>query len=277
MARLRKGGAAAWSHLTARPRPGKGGICLAVALSLASGCGLAEYEERLKEERARVKLIEQERLQLADPVDLPQPHPDDVRPPALAEAIIYFRPPKAFQCKKTPEEAVSWNKAPFLYRYAGKDGRDVFLACGLDPGQEVADFQDQVWKAFTHYVVKIQRRVPADQFPAEPKLKKQEDRTPPRVGKDIPPQLKYDVWVCEEPDPKSEAKDGKKDTAAEAAGPARYYLCFMRSGNVQVVIIYQVPLARAEDSSIQKGIDASLKSLAVGLDAMKRAQTAKRR
>ena len=40
---------------------------------LVSGCGLGEYEERLKEERARVKLIEQERLQLGEPVDAPQP------------------------------------------------------------------------------------------------------------------------------------------------------------------------------------------------------------
>src|SRR5262245_17627910 len=266
----------AWFHLNAPRHARTVAILVALGPILVSGCGLGDYEERLKEDRARVKLIEQERLQLGEPVDLPQPKPDDLRPPALAEAIVYFRPPKVFQCKKTPEEAVYWNKMPFLYRYPGKDGRDVMLACPIDPGQDVAEFEDQVWKAFRYYLEK--NRLPPQLVPAEPKVKKTEDRTPPRVGKDIPPQLRYDVWIWDEPEtPKVDPKDGKKDGGPDPGAPARYSLYFMHNNNVQVAIIYQVPAARYESSAIQNGIDASQKSLAVGLEAMKRAQVAKRR
>jgi hypothetical protein len=157
-----------------------------------------------------------------------------------------------------------------LYRYAGADGCGVFLSAvtsdfiELDEQErplEVSEFKRTVWTGFVVYLQ--QRRLPKDAtLPTEPKQKKQEEVTPPRTGKVVPAPIRYDVWMWDEPD--TQAKAEPKFTPESE--PARYQFYFNQNGMTQVAIIYQFPRSRANDTAVQKGIEASLKSLGVGPD-----------
>jgi hypothetical protein len=235
------------------------------------GCGLAEYEDKLKEERLRVKLAEDERRQLNPPLDMPGQQPMDLVPPVLAEINVFLRPPKLFGCRPTPVGIVGLGSFTALYGYSGQEGRNILLAGSNADNVDAAKFQEDVWRAFVSFL-KV-RGVAEKELPTEPRLKKQEEKLPPRTGKEVPQPLKLDLWIWDEPEMLPPAKGDTKATTTqknkEREG-SRYWIYLYRPSGAQVAVIYQLPLSRATDAALLRGMDASIKSLAVGADAVAR-------
>jgi hypothetical protein len=269
-------------------------ICLLLITAFAcAGCGLGEYEELLRKNRNFAKGGEEDRKLLGDPLDLPPIKEGDTSAPMLTEANVFLRPPKSFKCNPAPT-LVAWDRfAPQvakggkalqlpgkdksermtqLYFYKCSEGCNILLAAvtsdffELDDSEraaEATEFKRTVWSTFTFYLQQ-QGRLPKEAaLPTEPKQKKQEEVTPPRVGKVVPVPLKFDVWLWEDPEPPAKA-----NAQTEAA---KYSLYFHQNAMNYVAVIYQIPRLRANDAALQKGIEASLKSLAIGVEgALKR-------
>jgi hypothetical protein len=236
-----------------------------------SGCGLADYEERLKENRSRIKSIEDEGKLLGDPIDPPPPKQDGPNPLAFAESKIFLCLPRAFKCKAPTKGPVSWGKYVQLFDFEGTESRSVLIAASTAETTDTAAFERDVWLAFTHYLA---TRLPK-QFLAvvEPDQPKQVELQPLRLGKETPLPLKFTKWSYEEPkqafvkkdpSPAASDKDGSKSPADKQA--CRYLIYFYHRDTLRVAIIYQVPAARADEAATINGIDASLKSLAVGFE-----------
>jgi hypothetical protein len=260
---------------------------------LCIGCGLGDYEELLRKNRQQAKGGDEDRKLLGDALELPTIKEGDTTAPMLTAADVFLRPPKLFQCKTTPVEVGSDKFAPQvgksdktvsmpgkqaaehltqLYDYAGAEGCHVLLAAmqsdylelaDADRAIEASEFRRSVEKAFLRYLQ--QRRLPKEAELPPYKDKKKEELIPPRIGKTAPPPLRFEVWVWEEP--YNQAKDAKFNPEAE---PARYALYFYQDGMTHAAIIYQFPRSRTNDAALQKGIEASLKSLAVGPDGASR-------
>jgi hypothetical protein len=269
-------------------------VLLAVAV-LLTGCGLGDYEALMRQNRNQSKGGDEDRKLLGEPLDLPQVKEGETSSPALAEAFVFLRPPKQFGCKPAPN-LVAWDKyAPAvgkgansmympgrdkgerltqLYFYGGAEGCNILLAAAVsdwltlddqERAVEASEFKRTVWSTFLVYLQ--QWRLPKETaLPVEPKLKKQEEVVPPRIGKVAPPPMRFDVWLWEEPETQPKA-----DIKSEAA---KYSLYFYQNARFQVAVIYQVPRSRASDAGIQKGIEASLKSLAVDADGAQRRHNA---
>src|SRR5262249_14344824 len=58
--------------LALRPRRALSLTLLAAATLVASRCGLGEYEQRIDEQRARLKQVDEENKYLAEPLDVPK-------------------------------------------------------------------------------------------------------------------------------------------------------------------------------------------------------------
>jgi hypothetical protein len=270
-------------------------LLMATVAVLLAGCGLGDYEALMRQNRNQSKGGDEDRKLLGEPLDLPQVKDGETSSPALTEAFVFLRPPKLFGCKPAPN-LVAWDKyAPpvgkgassvympgrdkgerltQLYFYGGAEGCNVLLAAAVsdwltlddqERAVEASEFKRTVWSTFLVYLQ--QWRLPkGTALPAEPKQKKQEEVVPPRNGKVAPPTLRYEVWIWEEPETQP-----KVDAKSESA---RYSLCFYQNDMIQVAVIFQIPRSRASDPAIQKGIEASLKSLGVGPDGAQRRHNA---
>jgi hypothetical protein len=246
-------------------------------LALA-GCGLGNYEEQLRREQARVKMIEEEKKLLGDPVEMPYAAPTDIAAmpaselPGPTDANVFVRPPKSFACKSKSEGLVGKGKVS-LYGYSGTEGRNVLVgAYAADKTEK--DFQEEIWQAFRDYLAHSRGFQP-QQLPDAPKDKKHEKKPLLAIGREVPQVLDLDLWTWDEADLAPAKKDPKsapadKDKKQE---PSRYWIYFCRSGVVQAAVIYQVPLQRANDAAVARSIEASIKSLGVGPEAVSRRAT----
>jgi hypothetical protein len=256
------------------------GRCAILLLATLAGCGLGEYEERLKEEHQRAKALDEEKKQLAEPLELPQLQVVDnpVLPENLHQGLnetgLFVRSPKVFGCRAMPVGVVGMGKTTGLYGYAGPDGFAMLLAGTGAAKDSQADFESDVMQAFRTYL-KNSRGLQEQQLPDDFKFKKIR-KQPSALGKEPPQALEFDAAEWAEPEPPSGKKDAKAP-ADKAVGekekkrePARYFLHFLKKDNLQVAVIYEVPASRANDAAVLKGIDASLKSVGVGADALER-------
>jgi hypothetical protein len=252
----------------------------AVVLTVLAGCGLGDYEERLKEEYQRAKGLDEEKKLLAEPLELPQLQVVDnpVLPENLHQGLndtaLFVRSPKVFGCRAMPVGVVGMGKTTGLYGYAGPDGFAMLLAGTGSTKESQSDFEWDVTQAFRTYL-KNSRGLQDYQLPEDFKFKKVR-KQPIALGKDIPQALEFDTAEWAEPEPPGGKKESKTP-ADKAVGekekkrePARYFLHFLKKDNMQVAVIYEVPASRANDAAVLKGIDASLKSVGVGADALER-------
>jgi hypothetical protein len=245
-------------------------LALVLLLGTAPGCGLGDYEERLKEENARAKLIDEDNKHLGNPLVMPGPQANETGSPALAENNVFLRPPKVFSCKTAPIGAVGMGDFTWLWGYVGQDGFNMLLAGIADEDKDQPAFQKDVWLAFHSYL--RETRGLAVDMSEDKRVKKKEKKQGLRTGNAVPPLMELLLWIWDEPeqaalkeDPKH--KNAKKDKGREAA---RYWFYFYKSGNHQVAVIYQVQMQSRDDPAVRRGIDASIKTLAVGTDAVVR-------
>jgi hypothetical protein len=251
-------------------------LALVLLLGIAPGCGLGDYEERLKEENARAKLIDEDNKHLGNPLVMPGPKANETGSPALAENNVFLRAPKVFFCKTAPIAPVGLGNFTGLCGYVGQEGFNVMLAGIINEDIDQPAFQKDVWLAFHSYL--RETRGLEIKMSEDKRVKKKEKKQGLRAGKEVPPVMELLLWIWDEPeqvagkeDPKAPVVDkdktGKKDKAREGG---RYWFYFYKSGNHQVAVIYQVPAESRDDPSVRRGIDASIKTLAVGTEAVAR-------
>jgi hypothetical protein len=249
---------------------------LVLLLGAAPGCGLGDYEERLKEENARAKLIEEDNKLLGNPLVMPGPQANETGSVALADNNVFLRPPKVFSCKTLPIGPVGMGNFTCLSGYVGQAGFNMLLAGIVYEEHDQPAFQKDVWLAFHSYL--RETRGLAIDMSEDKRVKKKEKKQGLRAGKEVPQVMQVLVWIWDEPeqgalkeDPKAPAvdkdKNAKKDKGHEAA---RYWFYFYKSGNHQLAVIYQGPAESRDDPAVRRGIDASIKTLAVGAEAAAR-------
>lgn len=117
---------------------------LAAALAFTSclGCGLSDYEARMRAEEDRLRYIDEEDRLLADPVEVP-PGAEGEAPPV----DVFFRPPKGIQ--RSPE--TNPNFAP-LIRFRSSNTTVPFSEVYLNvSGKSLADFRSDVLRVFPNF------------------------------------------------------------------------------------------------------------------------------
>jgi hypothetical protein len=241
------------------------GILLVCTLvTLVAGCGLSEYEDRIKEEQGRLKRIEDENRILGEPVDLPQPMPGDKSMPALQECQLFFRPPRTLQIDPAVNAFVAKSQQLRLYPYKGTEKRLLLLGAVTAPLSE-KDFQKDVWQAFENYETK---RAPHIAVPSEMPKVKIDERYPIQITKESPMPIRYKSFVWDEPASAGWEipDDDGQPKKAQALSRFFFHLTKREGDNTQVVVIYQVPKTKV-DEQLLTGIDASLKSLATGVES----------
>jgi hypothetical protein len=251
------------------------------AATLIAGCGLGDYEALLRKNRVIVKQGEEDRKLLGDPIDLPAIKEGDTTAPPLNEMMVFLRPPKLFKCKTAPVQA-AWEKNTQLLAYQGSDGCSVILAASTSKDLDAAEFERTVWTAFGYYLTTRLPKQVVESGLGEKKVNKKVELIPPRTGREEPAPLRFDLWVWEEP-PDGASKVDPKAPPTPDKERAVYSFYFYRpdptlaNNHSQLVVIYQTPLSRFRDPAYEKGIEASIKSLAVDAEGALRRYNASKK
>jgi hypothetical protein len=246
-------------------------LLMVLLLGPAAGCSLGEYEERLKEENARAKLIDEDNKHLGNPLVMPGQQANEAGAPALAENNVFLRPPKLFFCKTLPIAPVGVGNFTYLSGYVGHEGFNVLLAGIMDEDIDQAAFQKDVWLAF-HGYLRMTRGLDV-KMSEDKRVKKKEKKQGLRAGKEVPPAMELLLWIWDEPEQVAAKEDLKApavDKGKKAREAGRYWFYFYKRDNHQVAVIYQVPAESRDDPAVRRGIDSSIKTLALGTDAVTR-------
>jgi hypothetical protein len=232
-----------------------------------TGCGLRDYADRMEQERARVKLFDEENRLLGEMPEAPAPLKSDKegepdRPIWPFEVFLRLPAKVAGQV-----ESVFAASPPVpVAKYKGKDGLTVFIAVGLVAEKNEKniyapnswppdDFRRSVRKAIELDYQKTTKSV-ARLFPKEQGVR--DKRQPQTWRAETPPALDYEKFTGNDSDNKN------------AKEPSQFELYYYRSGSRQIAIGFQIPQRLAGDKSVTDGIDLCLKSLDVSDQAAAR-------
>ncbi|MCI0462210.1 MAG: hypothetical protein L0Z62_35100 [Gemmataceae bacterium] len=236
------------------------GSCLVLALAAVAGCGLDEYEKRMELAAARLKKYDKENGLLGAPLNQPQEtatKPDDLKKQEeLRQLGVFLRPPKQIRPEPFQSDPFQLNKEGFtepvkfggtvLHRYPGTTaGHNLFLAIDRGVLKDPEPFQREVVGALQVYSHHLFKRVPPIPQPLGKYLVVSLKQYPKTQTEDFAPVRVAGLHVSE---------------AKELHEPSQYALYFHQADGYQVAVIYQAPLATANEA----GIDWSLKTLGLG-------------
>jgi hypothetical protein len=234
----------------------------ACALLCVFGCALGEYESRIDVQRKRLDFLDEENRTLGEPIDLPKYDTKESGKVAYWPFDVFLRPPR---------EVATVSRANFssgslpLFRFNGREGVYLFVAAGLIPekkekGKEskpaasewpVETFRNNVRGALLDAYFKEKNANP--KFPAieegDPFLKQF-----PKIT--LTPRNEYGETLG----------SVEFNAGAFVADTARFDIYFHQSGNKQAAVVFQYPVALANDEPLKKGIDWSLKTFGIGTD-----------
>jgi hypothetical protein len=219
---------------------------LALALFLGLGCGLAEYEQKMKAEQQRVekidKILAEENQHLVGPLQMPERQKqdengklqfDENKKPVFEDALNFFmRPPKGINVDK-PKQLKG-----ILYVYPGENGRALYV--GAPP---------------------VKKTIQKD----TDKKSNQKDPDKKMSQEDFEKLVCQSLGIHNPPKSKPEQKEALGDRRLEfrhleAGGSPRYQVYFYQVGDDRLAIVFQGPADSANDASV----DASLKTLEIG-------------
>jgi hypothetical protein len=243
-------------------------VLLLLCVSLA-GCGLGDYESRMDAERARVKLFDEENRLLDALAEQPSEKVADKEGGEVERPVwpfeVFVRLPQAVSGKVAGRYHGSQSPPVPLFRYAGKDGFNVFIAAGLaaernekniyKPGEwPVDDFRQNVRLALHEYYSKTYAY--ARLFKQDQTVK---DRRQPQSwrGESLP-ALEFDKQVGNDADNKAVKEN------------SQFEVYFYRLPGRQAALVFQVPQRLASDKQTTDGIDLCLKSLDISDKAPQR-------
>ena len=234
---------------------------LRLALLMACGCSMADYEARMDKNAQRLKIFDEENKYLGDMLELPTPVSlkDKVVVPGLP-VELYLRPPK--EVASRPKE----NELPFglastpLFRYPGPPGFNVFITAAKiqekgEPkdGVPTSEFGNRVLAGVRDF---YKREFKASDIPFK-------TQTLPELTKPIDP-LVTPIEVDHVP-----IFDNLKP-------PSNISIYFYQRGMYQAAVLYFYPSEKRDE--FKKSIDMSIATLALDDEAQKRkAEFQKRR
>jgi hypothetical protein len=210
----------------------------------ASGCGLAEYENELDREQKRLEVIDEENKLLGEPIEAPKSKEANLNVPGGGSTPIFFRPPRGITAtlQGNPRADILYQYAPlnrpgaFQRRRGPVDDTpflNVFVA--ITPAKDFTQFATQVQQAFAGATASE-----ASQVTREP---------PGRAP------MVFQTRSFTEP-----AADAKKSASV-------YRVYFYTGQEYHVALVYHLPQEKAAAADVNKTIEYSLQSLAVGSDA----------
>lgn len=247
----------------------------------AVGCGLSEYEKRIDQQSQALKRYDDESKSLADPLEFPLIV--DVKTSAAKRILpveLYLRPPKGTAVKPiVVEEATSANAS--LACFAGPAGFNVLVTDSRiavetkDPkavklGMTPKEFRQYVRQGLAAFYEKeFKKRI---DWSLADKTDKKSMAISSSKGPATNLVVEYQI-LTDDPDP------GKKDPPADKT-KSDYHdfrVYFYQTGTEQAAIIYQVPAAKRMDGEVNKAVDYSIRTLALGANAMTKRQEIRQR
>ncbi len=234
----------------------------ALVLALAAGCGLRDYEDHLDAQRKRVEVFDEEQRFLGPVLENPGYEGADGNKVPIWPFDVFLRLPAGIQGELGKKDSqFNYLDLP-LYRYAGGDGFNAFVAAGLiapagGKGKEdkprpaewpVEAFREHVRGALIEYYFKAYG-IGAD-FPLfdRAKFKKMEKRPVSDRGA-LQPPIEYEAIAF------------RDDFNRNLAERSLFQVYFHEEGNKQVAIVFQSPASWMTKEALIKGVDWSLKTL----------------
>lgn len=253
------------------------GLLSLLILYLAAGCGLSDYEKRMDQQSLALKLFDEENKTLGDPLDFPMLI--DVKSSAAKPILLvefFLRPPKGTQSKPKNPEKESPGKVPLIC-YSGPAGNNVLVSTfriaqdakvpkKVEGQMTPKEFQHQVREALARFYEKEIKK-PIDWSRAE-KTEKKTVQVPSGKGPLLNLIFDYQT-LTDDPDP------GRKTPPPPGKTKDDYHdfrLFFYQTGIEQAAIVYQIPSLKRNDSEINKAVEFSIRSLALGMEASKKRQ-----
>ena len=231
----------------------------AIALVLLCGCGLADYEKRMDEQRERLRLLDEEATLLGDMIELPSGK-DTYGKEVQVPFEIFLRFPKGINGAYVPgPKAIYYFAKQPLYRYSGKGDFNVFVAWAKLAEKGAKAEEDEVFaedfrtrlRGGLHDFITREYQVNAP-IPEFAKLKK-DPRTVVREGR----KRLLDFESIQFKDPRLQ-------------NPSEFYVYVIVWNDRQAAVVYQAPVQGA-DQQFLRVMDISLRSLEItGLAAKQR-------
>src|SRR5437899_2116987 len=103
-------------------------LCVLLLVSLLGGCGLADYEKRMDQQRERLRIIDEENKYLGDMLEPPVADKDGARPIPFD---IFLRLPRGISKIIADKDGAYSLQDQIIYRYPGPEGYNFYLAAGL--------------------------------------------------------------------------------------------------------------------------------------------------
>lgn len=229
-------------------------LLLATLLALG-GCGLGDYQKNMDEQRARVKLFDDESRLLGDAIEPPMDKGKEGEPEKSVWPFdVYLRLPAIVGGNVI---ARYQKLGVTLGRYTSGSEMTVYVAAGLlvernkegiyKPGEFISDdFRTGVRSALKEAYQKQFDFTPARLVQEQPV---REQRQPASWRGESLPALDFDKYVGSD----------KENTRAKEVSAFEMYV--YRIANRQVAIVYQMPERVAKDQTYGEMVDFSLKSL----------------
>jgi hypothetical protein len=243
------------------------------------GCAMSDYEARIDAQRKRLDTYDEENRLLGDAIEPPvhkgkKGHPVDSWP-----FSVYLRLPREVLGDFHEKNQYQFQDLP-LFRYSGREGVNVFVAAGLISGKKddkskegkakegkarptewsVDTFRDYVRGALIEFYRKEHKG--AVDFPTfdRGRFQKMEKQPISELGTPLP-AISFDAMAFTD------------DTNRFVKEHSLFQAYFYQSGNQQLAIIFQSPLASKSDENLIKTVDWSLKSLEIGPNAVTKRYT----
>jgi hypothetical protein len=233
-------------------------------LVLVAGCALGDYETRIDKQRKRLDVLDDENRFLNEPIEVPNTENKDGTKSPAWPFNVSIRLPRDFGA--SIGATFSFNSQP-LFRCSTRDNYCAFVAAGLIPEKKdgkdakgkdakpapsewpVEKFRANVYGALREYCYKDPKiaSFPSLEGVSYTKM------TKVTVGEtgELLPAIAFDVVYFK-------------------AGEFRFDCYFHQQNDRQAAIVFQYPLASANDENLKKGIDMSLASIAFGAEASNR-------
>lgn len=227
---------------------------MAILAFLISGCGLDDYEKRMDQQRARLRVFDEENKFLGELLDLPPDRKDG------SKAIpfdVFLRLPRGTSKTIADKDGATAVGDITIYRYPGTDGPTVFLAAGLQGTAEqrkegkgdmpFEDFRDGFRLGLATVLKKY--------FKAPEKIERLARPAPNYLG-DKQPDLEFDYFVLED--------------NPTVPNPVYLVVYVLPKGSRHAGVAYMVPQSSKTDAAVLQGIDLSARSLDIGDNASRK-------
>jgi hypothetical protein len=257
---------------SARPEllPWLARAAVAAGLLTLAGCGLSEYESRMDAQQARIKVLDEENRNLGDAIDQPKYVVKDTTY-AFWPFEVFLRVPKNISARLPTENAQFVFENLSLFRYAGPDGYNVFVAAGniAEPNKEnkykEGEWPPDLFKGYVRESLKDYYRKTYRvnyEFPFFTKLTKEKKVPINSKGMAMAP-IEFEMIRF-------------NDAANPAKEPSEFRAYFYRQSIRQVGIVYQFPANLGDSPGVNASIDWSIKSVDLMDAQLKRSDLEKR-